>query len=94
MSGRRIVFFAGLLAIAGASCAIDEQVAEVNQSSTSLTVSTLPSTTPLSAAPDSSPVEPAVPEVFDWTAPLVGGGLINLAGYSDRAVVLWFWAPY
>jgi hypothetical protein len=94
MSGRHIVFFAGLLAIAGAGCAIDEQGAEVNQSSTSLTVSTLPSTTPPSAAPDSSPVEPAVPEVFDWTAPLVGGGLINLAGYSDRAVVLWFWAPY
>ena len=94
MKGRRFVFLAGLLAIAGTSCAIDEQVAEVNQSLTSLTVSTLPSTTPPSAAPDSSPVEPAVPEAFDWTAPLVGGGLINLAGYSDKAVVLWFWAPY
>lgn len=34
------------------------------------------------------------PESIDWTAPLIGGGSIDMTGYRDRAVMLWFWAPY
>lgn len=35
-----------------------------------------------------------VPESIDWTAPLIGGGEIDMTGFRDRAVMLWFWAPY
>ena len=36
----------------------------------------------------------SLPIAYDWSAPLIGGGSIDLAGYSNSAVVLWFWAPY
>jgi hypothetical protein len=95
MNFRRTALLAGLLSVASVGCAIDEKMSEVDPSTTTATVSASPQTTTSSAAPGSSiPVEPAVPEAYDLTAPLVGGGLINLAGYSNDTVVLWFWAPY
>jgi hypothetical protein len=35
-----------------------------------------------------------VPATIDWSAPLIGGGEIDMRGFRDRAVMLWFWAPY
>ena len=40
------------------------------------------------------PTEEATPDIYDWSASRVGGGSIDLAGYANTAVVLWFWSPY
>jgi hypothetical protein len=42
-----------------------------------------------SVAPD-----PAAPAALQFTAPLVGGGEIDMTTLADRPVLLWFWAPY
>ena len=44
----------------------------------------------------SEPAAPAVPvpEALQFTAPLVGGGEIDLAaGFDNKPTVFWFWAP-
>ena len=35
----------------------------------------------------------AVPELLQFTAPLVGGGEFVGAAYAGRATAFWFWAP-
>lgn len=35
-----------------------------------------------------------VPDAINWSAPLIGGGELDMTGFRDRAVMLWFWAPY
>ena len=49
-------------------------------------------------APASAPAAGAAtgvaPEALRFTAPLVGGGTIDLAAYADQPVLFWFWAPY
>lgn len=35
-----------------------------------------------------------VPAALQFTAPLVGGGEIELGEYAGRPVLLWFWAPW
>ena len=36
----------------------------------------------------------AVPAALDFSAPLVGGGDIELGELAGRPVLLWFWAPW
>lgn len=36
----------------------------------------------------------AAPEILRFSAPLVGGGELDLAAFGDRPVLLWFWAPF
>jgi hypothetical protein len=36
----------------------------------------------------------AVPAALDFSAPLVGGGDIEVAALAGRPVLLWFWAPW
>jgi hypothetical protein len=54
-------------------------------------------TAPAPSAPavtsTTSPPTAAVPETLAFTAPLVGGGTIDLAQYAGTPVLLWFWAP-
>ncbi len=35
-----------------------------------------------------------VPEALKFSAPLVGGGEIELTTLAGRPVLLWFWAPW
>lgn len=35
-----------------------------------------------------------VPAALDFSAPLVGGGEIEMGEYAGRPVLLWFWAPW
>lgn len=35
-----------------------------------------------------------VPEALQFSAPLVGGGEIELGALAGRPVLLWFWAPW
>ena len=97
MRSPRVIALSGLLAMLSSACAIDEQTTVTDGSTPSIVSTVSPATSPSTsqAATDSSnPEAPSIPAAYDWTAPLVGGGLLNLAGYSNKAVVLWFWAPY
>lgn len=88
-----VVLVAVVAVVSG--CAVDDQVAEPALSSTSESTSTSATTaTAVTTTTTSTSAASSLPQAYDWTAPLVGGGLINLAGYSNKAVVLWFWAPY
>jgi hypothetical protein len=97
MKFRPTIVLAGLVLVVS-GCAVDDQATSPERASTSEAISssetlaTLVTTTTTSTSATSA--TSSVPEAYDWTAPLVGGGLINLAGYSNKAVVLWFWAPY
>ncbi len=42
----------------------------------------------------SGPGVAAVPAALQLTAPLVGGGEIELGELAGRPVLLWFWAPW
>jgi len=47
------------------------------------------------AASEQSAVDPAtVPAALQFTAPLVGGGEIEMGALAGRPVLLWFWAPW
>ncbi len=49
-----------------------------------------------SAAPAEATAPPNVdvPEALQLSAPLVGGGEIELGALAGRPVLLWFWAPW
>lgn len=36
----------------------------------------------------------AAPEILQVSAPLIGGGELDLATVADRPVLLWFWSPF
>lgn len=40
-----------------------------------------------------APVD-GVPTALQFSAPLVGGGEIELGEFAGRPVLLWFWAPW
>jgi len=35
-----------------------------------------------------------VPEALRFSAPLIGGGEIDMAALAGRPVLLWFWSPF
>ena len=91
-----------VLALLGSACAPNDGNA-VSTASVDTTVADeqVASTSPPPGSEDeptetSTPNETpeSLPDAYDWSAPLIGGGSIDLAGYSNSAVVLWFWAPY
>jgi len=46
------------------------------------------------AGAEADPAAVAVPEALQFTAPLVGGGEIDLAAnFDNKPTLLWFWAP-
>lgn len=36
----------------------------------------------------------AIPEALQFSAPLIGGGEIEMGELAGRPVLLWFWAPW
>lgn len=45
-------------------------------------------------ASETAPPSAPAPEALQFTAPLVGGGEIDLAaGFDNKPTVFWFWAP-
>lgn len=51
-----------------------------------------PAATP---APETAANPPAaVPAALDFSAPLLGGGEIEMGQFAGRPVLLWFWAPW
>lgn len=65
-----------------------------------------PGTTPAApvAGSPTAPAQPAAtaagtpavqaPEALRFTAPLVGGGTLDMASLAGAPVLMWFWAPY
>lgn len=57
---------------------------------------TAPTSSRSTAAAQEAPAGTSAPapDALRFTAPLVGGGDIDLTGYTGQPVLLWFWAPY
>jgi hypothetical protein len=100
---QRRVLTVGVLATVLAGCAADSSV----DTTTSLTQPSeqtgVPSTTVSvdgsteATDQDSTRTAPEaadIPPVLDWSAPLIGGGTIDMATLAGQQVLLWFWAPY
>jgi hypothetical protein len=50
---------------------------------------------PVTAPPATAAAGPrSIPEVLDFTAPQLGGGILSGADYSGKDVAIWFWAPW
>jgi hypothetical protein len=49
---------------------------------------------PTTGAPAAGGESVVVPAALDFTAPLVGGGQIEMGSLAGKPVVLWFWAPF
>jgi hypothetical protein len=49
---------------------------------------------PTSAPPPSASATAAVPEILDFRAPLVGGGMFDGGELAGAPVAIWFWAPW
>lgn len=43
---------------------------------------------------DEAEFVPSAPEILQVTAPLIGGGELDLATLADRPLLLWFWSPF
>ncbi len=58
----------------------------------------VPTEVPAESSTPSTPTDSAsateVPAALDFSAPLVGGGEIEMGEFAGRPVLLWFWAPW
>lgn len=68
--------------------------AEPTSAPTAAPAQTSPSSPTSTSAPGGSADAVAVPAALDFTAPLVGGGEIEMGEFAGRPVLLWFWAPW
>jgi hypothetical protein len=69
---------------------------EPTDAATAATTSPVGATAPASAAPADSAESHNAPQSIPEARPvnLVGGGLLDLAAYTDKPLLLWFWAPF
>ncbi|MEO6652348.1 MAG: hypothetical protein ABIP17_06800 [Ilumatobacteraceae bacterium] len=81
----------GLIALL-AACGASEPSAPAAAPVASAPAATSNSTSPATPADDSVPT--SVPAALQFSAPLVGGGDIELGALAGRPVLLWFWAPW
>lgn len=64
------------------------------------TETTGPAAAPTDTAPEAEPnrgsavVPTEAPAALQFSAPLIGGGDIELTTLAGRPVLLWFWAPW
>ena len=86
--------FAGLLLVAcgGASTPEAAPASEPAASSTATPAASSPAAA-VEATSDGA-ADVAVPAALQFTAPLLGGGDIELTTLAGRPVLLWFWAPW
>jgi hypothetical protein len=54
----------------------------------------VPTQVPGEPSDETTPSGAAVPAALQFSAPLVGGGEIELGALAGRPVLLWFWAPW
>jgi hypothetical protein len=44
-------------------------------------------------SPSSGAAGSSVPEALQFSAPVVGGGPLDMSEYAGQTVAFWFWAP-
>jgi peroxiredoxin len=91
--------FAGcvvLAALALAACGGEQPTTETAPATTTSPPSASPAPAPAMTDGTSPPDRPegTVPEVLDFTAPLVDGGTFDGSTLAGTPTVLWFWAPW
>jgi hypothetical protein len=89
---------AGFLLACGGADAPGSAPATTAAASTANTANTATTATTASTANTANTAEPTgvlpVPDALQFSAPLVGGGEIELGALAGRPVLLWFWAPW
>jgi hypothetical protein len=95
---RRLLIATALAGLLISACGDDGGTSTAGSTGSSVdsadtTGSTAPagSTTP----PDTASPEQAAsaPEILQFSAPVVGGGELDLRSYAGQTVAFWFWAP-
>ncbi len=91
---RRLLISAALAGLLLSACGDDPRTGNAGTSGTSdaAGVTAAPvSTAPLdTASPDQAAT---APEALQFSAPVVGGGELDLRAYAGQTVAFWFWAP-
>lgn len=87
---RRLLIAAALAGLLITACGQDARTG--NAGDTSPSVSTSPASTvpPETASPDQAA---SAAEALQFSAPVVGGGELDLRTYAGQTVAFWFWAP-
>jgi hypothetical protein len=87
---RRLLIATALAGLLISACGDDTRTG--NAGATSPSVSTSPASTvpPETASPDQAA---SAPEALQFSAPVVGGGELDLRSYAGQTVAFWFWAP-
>lgn len=94
-SMRRLLISAALAGLLVSACGDDPRTGNAGTLSTTGD-STGTTAAPASTAPldTASPDQAATaPEALQFTAPVVGGGELDLRAYAGQTVAFWFWAP-
>ncbi len=100
MRRRRIVLRCGIalgaaIAVTACSRGGDGAIAEPAGTPAPADVVTLPVVTDSPTVPETAaPSASDAPDALRFSAPLVGGGRLDLASLADKPVLMWFWAPY
>ena len=90
---RRLLVPVALTAVLLTACGQDSRTGNAGTADATQPPAT---TTPVDRAPvdTASPEQAAAaPEALQFSAPLVGGGELDLRSYAGRTVAFWFWAP-
>lgn len=85
---RRLLVPVALVAVLLTACGQDARTGNAGTAGATQPPAT---TAPVDTA---SPEQAATaPEALQFSAPLVGGGELDLRSYAGRTVAFWFWAP-
>jgi hypothetical protein len=85
--------FVALVAACGGASASDGGAPATTAATTTATVAPV-ATSAAPAGTDAARVPADAPAALGFSAPLVGGGEIELGSLAGRPVLLWFWAPW
>lgn len=94
---RRLLISAALAGLLVSACGDDARTGNAGTPGTAGTSDTSGVTAPpVSTAPldTASPDQAATaPEALQFSAPVVGGGELDMRAYAGQTVAFWFWAP-
>ena len=83
----RITVVLSVLAVVAAACSSVPAATSTGAGSPTTTASSQP------PRPSSAGAEP-LPEVLDFSAPMLGGGTVGGSRYVGKDLAIWFWAPW
>ncbi len=92
MTTRRRSRIAGLAVASGLLAAACSGGSDTADTTTETSATTAEAAESAEATPDAS-AGGAVPDVFAFSSPLVGGGELDAATLADKPTAFWFWSP-